>query len=186
MRRLPAAVIIAASFAWLPWVDVNAGQEATSDARLLAAATYVAIGFGAGNGFVSDVEAGKSMDVSQEDRAALVSIRKQFEKWRRYVLTSFPERADLLVAIRAGRLGHVGGRTAVGGRPPGTGVRGFDAGGSSPDDMLSVYSRTSASNPRSLALVWRRAIPDGLSGSPAPLFQELRSAVEAASKQHEP
>jgi hypothetical protein len=186
MRRVLVAGAVAASLAWLPWGNVNAGQKVTADTRLLAAATYVAIGFSGGSGFVSDADAGKSMDVSQEDRAALLAIRKQFEKWHRYVLTNFPDRADLLVTIRAGRLGHAGGQTPVGGRPPGTGVNGFDAGVSSPDDMLSVYSRTSASNPRSLALVWRRAIPNGLSGSPAPLFEEFRSAVDAASKQHQP
>jgi hypothetical protein len=187
VRRLLVAVVVGASLAWLPAGSLDARQEVTSDTRLLAAATYVAIGFGAGGGFVSDADAVKSMDVTQEDRAALVAIRQQFEKWHRYTLTSFPERAELLIAVRTGRLGHAGGRAAVGGRPPGTGVKGLDAGGSSsPDDMLSVYSRTSAGNPRSLALVWRKAMPGGLSGSPAPLFDQFRLAVDAASKQRHP
>jgi hypothetical protein len=183
MRGLLLPVVVAASLAGIARFDVDAAQEVTADTRILAAATYVALGFGGEGGFVSDVDAGKTMDVSQEDRAALTEIRKQFEKWHRYVLTSFPDRAELLIAVRAGRSGHVGGRSAIGGRPPGTGLIGIDGGGSSsPDDMLTVYARTPGSNNRSLSLVWRRALPNGLSGPQAPLFEQFRSAVEAAAK----
>ena len=122
MRRLLVALGVAALLAWLPWFDVDAAQEVTGDTRILATATYVALGFGGEGGFVSDVDAGKTMGVSQEDRAALTEIRKQFEKWHRYVLTNFPERAELLIAVRAGKSGHVGGRTAIGGSPPGARV----------------------------------------------------------------
>jgi hypothetical protein len=177
------AVIVAASLACFSWFGVDAAQEVTADTRLLAVATYVAIGFDGGGGFTADVDAGKTPGVSQEDRAALVSIRTQFEKWHRYVLTDFPDRADLLVAVRAGRRGYVGGQTAVGGRPPGTGLKAADAGVSSTDDdMLSVYTNTPAGGRRTRALVWRRALSEGLSGSPAPLFEQFRAAVEAAAR----
>jgi hypothetical protein len=177
------AVIVVASLAWFSWFGVDAAQEVTGDTRLLAVATYVAIGFDGGGGFTADVDAGKALGVSQEDRAALVSIRAQFEKWHRYVLTDFPDRADLLVAVRTGRRGHVGGQTVVGGRPPGTGLKAADAGVSSTDDdMLSVYTNTPAGGRRTRALVWRRVLSEGLAGSSAPLFEQFRAAVEAAAR----
>ena len=186
MRRWLVATAAAVSLVGLPWLTLDAAQEVTGDTRILAAATYVAFGFGGGGGFVSDVDAGKTADVSQEDRTALTDIRAQFEKWHRYTLTNFPENAELLVAVRVGRRGTAGGRTAVGGRPPGTGLQRTDAGVQSPDDdMLTVYS-TTAGGRRSRSMVWQKAIPNGLSGSPAPLFEEFRMAVEAASKKHRP
>ena len=185
MRRWLAAVAVSASLFGLPWLNLDAAQEVTGDTRVLAAATYVALGFGGGGGFISDVDAGKTAEVSQEDRTALTDIRKQFEKWHRYTLTNFPEQAELLVAVRVGRRGTVGGSTAVGGRPPGTGLQRADAGVQSPDDdMLTVYA--TAGGRRSRTMVWQRAIPNGLSGSPAPLFEEFRIAVEAAAKKHRP
>jgi hypothetical protein len=184
MRRSLVAVLVAASFTWLPWFNRGAAQEVTGDTRILANATYVAIGFGAGGvGFVSDAEAGKSLDVSQEDRTALVAIRKQFETWNRYVLTTFPKSAELLITVRTGRRGAVSGRTAVGGPASGTGLNGIGAGASSPDDMLCVYTSVGG---KARAMVWQRALPNGLSGTPAPLFEEFRSAVEAAAKKHRP
>jgi hypothetical protein len=36
------------------------------------------------------------------------------------------------------------------------------------------------------AMVWQRALPNGLPGSPAPLFKEFRSAVEAAAMKLRP
>ena len=183
MRTLRVTLVVAMSVAWLPCLNQVAAQTVTGDTRLLAAATYVAFGFGGAGGFVSDVDAAKTMDVSQEDRSALTEIRKQFEKWHRYTLTNFPEHAELLVTVRVGRRGAVGARAPIGGRPPGTGVQGVDAGVSSPDDdMLTVYTSTTAGSRRSLSMVWQRAMPNGLTGSPAPLFAEFRSAVEAASK----
>ena len=183
-RSLVAPVVVAAaSLGWFSGSGLDAAQDVTGDTRLLAVATYVAIGFDAGGGFVADVDAGKTMGVSQEDRAALVAVRTQFEKWHRYVLTDFPDRADLLVAVRTGRRGHVGGQVAVGGSPPGTGMKGTDAGVSSPDDdMLSVYASTPAGSRRTRSLVWRRALPEGLSGASAPLFEQFRASVEAAAK----
>ena len=185
MRRWLVAVAVAVPLVGLPWFNLDAAQEVTGDTRVLAAATYVAFGFGGGGGFVSDADAGKTADVSQEDRIALTAIRTQFEKWHRYTLTNFPENAELLVTVRVGRRGTAGGGTAVGGRPPGTGLQRTDAGVQAPDDdMLTVYS--TAGGRRSRSMVWQRAIPNGLSGSPAPLFEEFRMAVEAASRKHGP
>jgi hypothetical protein len=183
VRRSLVAVLVAASFAWPSWSDLGAAQEVTGDTSIMANATYVAIGFGVGGGFVSDAEAGKLPSVSREDRAALVAIRKQFETWHRYVLTDFPKNAELLVTVRTGRRGSMGGGTAVNGPASGAGLNGIGAGVSSPDDMLCVY--TSAGG-KARAMVWQRSRPNGLSGSPAPLFEELRLAVEAAAKKNRP
>lgn len=183
MRRLLAPVVLVAALAPVAWLSGDASQDVTGDTRLMAVATYVAFGFGGDSGFVSEAESGKTTGVSQEDKDALVRIRTQFEKWHRYVLINFPDQADLLVSVRVGRRGRVGGQVPVGGRPPGTGLQRTDAGASSPDeDMMTVH----AVRGRARSMVWRRAIPNGLSGSPAPLFEEFRAAVEAASKQLRP
>ena len=188
MRRALVAIVVAVSMAWLLGTRAGAAQEVTGDTRLLATATYVAIGFGGGGGgFISDVDSGKAVGVSQEDRTALVEVRKQFEKWHRYVVTNFPDQADVLVTVRVGRRGSVTGSVPVGGRPPGTGLQRGGAGVGSPDDdMLCAYTNATMGGRKRLTLVWQRASPNGLSGNPAPLFQEFRLAIDAASMQKRP
>jgi hypothetical protein len=184
MRRWLVLVIVLAALASVAAFTVDARQEVTGDLRLMAVASYVAFGLGGDGGFVSEADLGKASGVTQEDKDALVRIRTQFEKWHRYVSTNFPDRADLLVVVRTGRRGRVGGQAPVGGRPAGSGARGVSMGGaSSPDDMLLVYTNApAAGGRRTQALVWQRALPDGLAGASAPLFEQLRAAIEAASK----
>ena len=180
MRRWLVASIVAASLAWLPSFNPVAAQEVTADSFLVRA-KYIAIGYGwSGGRFLTEVEDQKTMDVSKADRAALAEVRTQFEQWHRYVLTSFPEQAELLITVRAGRRGSVDGRTTIGGRQPATG---FGGQVSSPDDMLSVYT-TAGGGGR--LLIWQKQLSKGLSGSPVPLFEQFRSAVETASKQPRP
>jgi hypothetical protein len=179
MRRLLVASIVAVSVGWLPAFLPVAAQEAAAD-RFLASAKYVALGYGQGDRFVSEPDAQKSMYLSQEDRAALATIRQQFEKWQRYVLTDFPDHADLLIAVQAGRRGSVVGRAPIGVRQSTSGV-GVQV--STGDDVLAVYS---VAGGRVGPLVWRKQQSKGLIGSSAPLFEAFRTAVEASSKQPRP
>lgn len=175
MRRLLMASIVVGLVAWLGPFDSVLAQQESADS-FLARAKYVALGYDSGESFVSEGDAQRRLMLSAEDRAALVAIRKQFEKWQRYVLTQFPEQADLLVSVHVGRRVSVIGRTGIGGSQS---PKGFGIQLSTPDDVLSVYATAGG---RGRALVWRKQMPKGLTGVPAPLFERLRASVEAAGK----
>jgi len=175
MHKLLVASVVAASLAWLPSLSRVAAQEATADG-FFASAKYVALGYGRGDRFVSEIDAEKSKDLSNAEKVAFTEIRKQIEDWHRFVLTSFPEAADLLIAVRVGKRAELVGSVPIGGRQP-TGVGGQAQ--SSTDDYLYVYQVTRG---RVGPQIWEKHLSKGLSGSPAPLFEALRIAVEAASK----
>jgi hypothetical protein len=154
---------------------VEAGPPA-----LLAEARYVALGYDHGAGFVSETDV--RQDVLDEEREALQRIRSGLEQWDRYVVVVRPEQADLLIAIRKGRLVSLGGGIGVGGPssgrvgggPVGHGPMG-GAQVSSPDDMIEVFERTGS-------LVWRGMKPNGLSGAGPPLWDSFRAEVAKAEK----
>ena len=68
-----------------------------------------------------------------------------------------PGRAEMLIAIRKGRHGSVGGVSF-----------------SSPDDMLEAFDASSGN------LIWRATKPNGLFGEVPPLFEALRAEVAKA------
>ena len=89
--------------------------------------------------------------------------------------------ADLLIAVRKGRLVSVGGgasgtptSAAAGGSPVGVG-RFANAQVSSPDDMIEVFDRSGT-------LVWRGMKPNGLSGAGPPLWYSFRAEVVKQEK----
>lgn len=53
---------------------------------------------------------------------ALQTIRSEIERWERFVVVDRPAQADLLIAVRKGRLVSVGGGVRTGG--PTSGVPG--------------------------------------------------------------
>lgn len=171
---LPVALIVIV----LP-PGVSAGSKRVP--TRLAQAQYVALGYDLGDRFLSESEAVADPAVLPEDRRALATIRDQIEKWNRYVITSRPAEAQLLIAVRTAR--RMSGTLRV--TPDGTG-RASDTTMSSrrdefssQDDMLSVYESDSG---MSGTLLWREQRPGGLSRSSASLFEELQSAVESLSK----
>ena len=68
MRTLLVTLVVAMSVAWLPCLNQVAAQTVTGDTRLLAAATYVAFGFGGAGGFVSDVDAVREIPMGGRSR----------------------------------------------------------------------------------------------------------------------
>jgi hypothetical protein len=156
------------------WAAAEAGPPA-----LLGQARYVALGYDRGDRFVS--EAQMPDDVLPEERAALQALHEGLEQWGRYVVVVRPEQAELLIAVRKGRLVSVGGGIRRGGPAygpggpigsgPGVGVQ-----VSSPDDMIEVFDARGGS------LVWRSLKPNGLAGAGPPLFDAFRAEVAKADR----
>ena len=173
LSSLAAAALLASLAAPSP---VEAGPPA-----LLAEARYVALGYDHGDGFVS--EANVRAEVLSEERDALQRIRSGLEQWGRYVIVLRPEQADLLIAIRKGRLVSFGGGVNVGGPSSGRAGGGGPIGTgptagaqvSSPDDMIEVFERGGS-------LVWRGMKPKGLSGAGPPLWDSFQAEVAKAEK----
>lgn len=149
-------------------------------------ARYVALAYDLGDRFLLDSEAIADPDVLPRDREALAELRKQIEKWNRYVITFRPGQAELVIAIRTGRRasGMVG--VPIGGPGRASGTTGARVELSSRDDQLSVYDAgvgMTGTFGMTGTLLWRKQGPAGLSGSPPSLFADFRSAVESSSKQ---
>src|SRR5713101_36661 len=71
---------------------------------LLERARYVALGYDVGDGFVSaDQISAVSAATLPEERRAVEAIRSDLEKWGRYIVTTRPEQAEILIAVRIGR-----------------------------------------------------------------------------------
>ena len=144
----------------------------------LAHARYVALGYDLGTGFLSDSEITLTqVRVLAEDRQALQRVRDQIDAWKRYAITIKPKDADLLIAVRTGRVASANGGFEIG-RHDGTTRTKPSYGGevSSPDDMLEVYQSRGG---REGALLWRDMRKNGLSGSPSALFEEFKRDVES-------
>ena len=150
-------------------------------ARVLQA-RYVALGYDLGDRFLSESDAiGDPDRVTPEDRKALQDVHDLLDKWDRFVVTRRPGDAELLIAVRAGRRGRVGGSVYIGGG----GTRPGPSGGSSAvemssrGDVLSVYE---ASGGGLRAPLWRGQRRDGFSGPSPTLMEQFKAEVEGAAK----
>ncbi len=178
MAKVATVILAAAAAAFLaPSARLEAGAP-----ERLAHARYVALGFDRGMGFVS--EASVDPDILREEREAMQRIRAAIEAWGQYVIVDRPARAEMLIAIRKGRHGSVGGGVRTGGPasgpvgqpPPLTGGALGGVQFSSPDDMLEAFDGSSGN------LIWRVTKPNGLSGEGPPLVEALRAEVAKAPK----
>src|SRR5262245_2741503 len=71
---------------------------------LLVRAQYVALGYDVGDSFVAaDQISAVAAESSPEERRVLEAIRENLDKWGRFVVTTRPEEAEILLAIRVGR-----------------------------------------------------------------------------------
>jgi hypothetical protein len=186
-RRLVAAL---AGTLVLPLASAPAWAGERIVPAQIAQARYVALGYDLGDRFTSETEAIANPDVLPEERRALVAIADEIRRWGRYVVTVHPRDAELLIAVRIGRRGSIGGGIGVGTPQGGSPVPGGPIGGvgsrgggrinaelSSNADMLSVYDSAGggASSP-----LWRVQRDGGLQGEPPRLFQEFRADVDRA------
>jgi hypothetical protein len=175
MERLIRVAIAALVASLVPALSIDAAAPA-----LLVQARYVALGYDLGDGFVSETDV--RADVLPEEREALQRIRSEIERGDRYQVVVRPGQADLLIAIRKGRLVSFGGGVRTGGpssgRPGGAPIGTGRMGGaqvSSPDDMIEVFDRGGS-------LVWRGMRPGGLSGDGPPLWEAFKAEVAKAER----
>ena len=157
---------------------------------LLERARYVALGYDVGgDSFVSaDQISAVAADTLTEERQAIEAIRRDIEKWGRYSLTTRPEQADILIAVRFGRRAAVEVGTGTGN--PGR-SRGDTGGGrvvsnrtisgqlSSSEDRVVIYEAVGG---RPGMRLWSAAETGGLAGSPPRLYKSFREEIEAAAK----
>lgn len=127
--------------------------------------------------------------VIPDDRQAIVNVQQAIQNWKRYIITIKRNDAELIVVVRKGRIASVqpgvgiGGGSRTGGRPDAVKV-GASGDVGSPNDLLEVCilnldgSRTGP--------IWTRSMKDGLGPPNIPLFQQLKQAVDAASKSAHP
>ena len=156
---------------------------------LLERARYVALGYDVGDGFVSAAQiSAVAADTLTEERQALEAIRRDIEKWGRYIVTERPEQAEILIAVRVGRRGAlevgIGGNNPDGRRAGPGGNRTVSSrtiGGqlSSNEDRIVVYEAVGG---RPGIRLWSAAEAGGLAGSPPRLYKSFRDEIEAAAK----
>jgi hypothetical protein len=139
----------------------------------LAQARYVALGYDLGDGVLLDSASVGSDRVLPEEREAVRALHDALEAWGHYSVVVRSGQADLVVAVRKGRLVAAGG--GLGLDAPGLG-RASRAGiqVSSPYDMLTVYDGTT--------VLWRRTRPPGSPSSFASMFSDFRTDVEKTAK----
>jgi hypothetical protein len=169
--------LLVASFA-LPFVAHAAPKTAIP--ALLEQARYVALGYDVGDGVVyTNQISAIASETLPEERRALDAIRRDLEKWGRYVVTNRPEHADILIVVRMGRRSslEIGSGQSAGGRPMSSRAIGGQL--SSGEDRIAVYE---AVRGRPGISLWSAAQTDGLAGSPPPLYKSFREEVEASAK----
>ena len=187
MRKFGAALLLSI---FVLAIQGHAKEPKLSN--LLLHARYVALGFETARGFLGEweTESFVSANILPEDRRALANLSDAINKWNRYAVTIDPRQAELLIAVRAGRLASANGGIHIeaGSIDPTTGSRhtpgvgigpmvGAEAG--PPSDYLAVYSADAGrEGPR----LWRKTENDGLVGQDPPLFESFKSDVEAAAK----
>lgn len=164
--------------------------KAPSIPALVLQARYVALGYETAEGFIAetDFRSFASTKVQPDDRQAIANIYDVLTKWKRYTITINPADADMLIAVRTGRVasGTGGIRVGTGGIDPTTGRRTsssigpvFGAEAGPADDYLAVYQ---ADDGREAARLWVATQHDGLVGKNPPLFKNFKDEVEAAAK----
>ncbi len=149
----------------------------------LGLARYVCLGYDMGQGFMSEQQSiSQPYDVYPEDRQALEAVRDALQKWGKYVITTRPEDAELLIAVRFGRRG--GGGAGVGGAGLGGGSGRGPLGSlgsgqaelSSNEDLFTIYESRGG---RAGAPLWRQQGHGLFAGQPPKAFAEFQADVEA-------
>ena len=166
-------------------------KDPVLSAQLLHA-RYVALGFETANGFLGEWETESfiSAKILPEDRQALANVSDAVKKWNRYAITIDPKQAEILIAVRSGRVASANGgiRVHTGSiDPTGTTTRssgttigpvvGVEAG--PPSDYLAVYQ---ADDGREGPRLWRKTEEDGLVGRNPPLLESFKADVESSAK----
>lgn len=176
MTRMATLALTAAAAVVFP--QSLAAEPPTVPERLFVA-EYVALGIDLGDRIVAaEALVGDAWRATPREREALEEIRHRLESWDRYVVVSRLAEAELLLVVRQGRRGSIGGGGGTGVSVPPVSGGGVPPAGafSSRDDMLAVYDTAgSPSTP-----LWRMLASNGLTGT-IPLFEAFRVDVERAA-----
>jgi hypothetical protein len=166
----------------------------------LGQATYVALGYETTSGFVSENDL-DARSILPQDREALDNVRQALKKWKKYIITTNPDVAEILIAVRSGRVASADGGVRVHRGSIGTttlgGIVGAEAGPTA--DYLAVYdadhSGRSTEKPDSVfegnhtqegPVLWRGTEEGGLSGSDPSLFELLKKDVDSIPSKKKP
>jgi hypothetical protein len=186
MRKLTGALLLAV----FGLAIQGYAQSPVLSAQVLHA-RYVALGYETAGGFVGefDVASFGTTKVESEDRRALDNVQTAIRKWNRYVVTVDPRQADMLIAVRSGRLASATGgvRIHTGSVDPtgrttstGTGIGPvIGAEGGPPNDYLAVYQ---ADEGKEGPMIWRKTEADGLVGTNPLLMQRFKDDVESFAR----
>ena len=187
MRKYGAALLLVVFF-----LSIQGNAKDPKLSAVLLHARYVAMGYETANGFLGEweTESFVSAKILPEDRQALANVSDAIKKWNRYAITIDPREAELLIAVRSGRLASANGGvhvetgsidpTGTTRRTPGVGIGPvFGAEAGPPSDYLAVYQANAGrEGPR----LWRKTEDEGLVGNNPPLIEDFKSDVEAAAK----
>lgn len=166
-------------------VLLHAKNKKTSVPAVFGQAQYV---------YVEAVD-GKEFDpnLNPDDRIAIADVRDGLENWKRYIVTTSRDEAELVIVVRKGRAaganvgiaprhGQFPGSAGDGGQlgqpgAPGSGAEiGVDAG--PPDDLLEVC-QVSSDGKKSSPL-WEQSFPNGLNAPKVMLLKQFEEAVDKA------
>jgi hypothetical protein len=132
-------------------------------------------------------------DLDPDEREAIANVQDALEAWKRYVLVTEREQADIVFVVRKGRAeaGSPGTQNPPGGwgpegpgspgrqREPMAGAAGpVGAGGGSSEDLLEVCLVNA--NGKLTSPLWEHTLPDGLNEPQVLLLRQFRDAVDKA------
>jgi hypothetical protein len=120
-----------------------------------------------------------------EDLRVIREVETAIKKWGRWRVVSTSNEADLIIAVRKGRIGSVGVEFPV---PPPNGESkevSVTAESGSPEDVIAVYSAgnvvdTGSSRHDLDAAIWRLVQSNALEAPNIPGIQQLRKEIEKA------
>ena len=147
--------------------------------QLLLDAKYVYVEPYFDNGKLAD------FNVSSEDRQAVTNVTNAIEKWGQYRVAARRSEAELVIAVRVGRVastyvgGHVGIHTPSKGGPPSTEAGPVAGGETGPkQDLLWVF----ALNPDGTLAgpYWKNTQDRGLETPDLLLFQQFKKDISEA------
>ncbi len=134
-------------------------------------------------------------NVPSEERQAINRVQFAVQDWGRYKLVNRAQEADIMIIVKAAKLGMVQGGGGIGGPDVGIGtpqpsIR-IGTGGGRPDYgveggsggdalMVSLFPKDDA---QSASYVWRRSQANGFQGrGKIPLLEELKKSVSESEK----
>lgn len=155
-----------------PWLAV---QSKSRVPQLIVKARYV---------MVTTIQGTEpSPTVPPEDLRAVADVQAAIQKWGRYTLVYKPEEADLIIALRRGRLVSVTPTVEVGRsseEPKGKVGYGVGVEAGNPYDLFAVHNaRTGGLDSPAL---WRASEKNGLDRPDLPLLKKFQKEVERAAK----